>query len=67
MAPGWRLWPAGMRVHHRFARVFIELYGVPPQYFGLLFGANALSLIVCSQISARLHVPIRRACCSAAR
>ena len=28
--------------------------GVPPQYFGLLFGANALSLIVCSQISARL-------------
>lgn len=35
-------------------RVFIELYGVPPQYFGLLFGANALSLIVCSQISARL-------------
>lgn len=35
-------------------RVFIELYGVPPQYFGLLFGANALSLIVCSQVSARL-------------
>ena len=27
---------------------------MPPQYFGLLFGANALSLIVCSQISARL-------------
>ena len=49
-------------------RVFIELYGVPPQYFGLLlFGANALSLIVCSQISARLlrtHPPRR---CSAAR
>lgn len=35
-------------------RVFIELYGVPPQYYGLLFGTNALSLIVCSQISARL-------------
>ncbi|MNV56150.1 Bicyclomycin resistance protein [compost metagenome] len=35
-------------------RVFIELYGVPPQYYGLLFGANALSLIICSQISARL-------------
>lgn len=35
-------------------RVFIELYGVQPQYYGLLFGTNALSLIVCSQISARL-------------
>ncbi|CAB3896078.1 Bcr/CflA family multidrug efflux MFS transporter [Achromobacter piechaudii] len=35
-------------------RVFIELYGVPPQYYGLLFGTNALSLIICSQISARL-------------
>ena len=41
-------------------RVFIELYGVPPQYYGLLFGTNALSLIICSQISARLlrtHTP----------
>ncbi|WMD23863.1 Bcr/CflA family multidrug efflux MFS transporter [Achromobacter seleniivolatilans] len=35
-------------------RVFIELYGVQPQYYGLLFGTNALSLIICSQISARL-------------
>ncbi|CAB3899605.1 Bicyclomycin resistance protein [Achromobacter dolens] len=35
-------------------RVFIELYGVDPKYYGLLFGTNALSLIVCSQISARL-------------
>lgn len=35
-------------------RVFIELYGVAPQYYGLLFGTNALSLIICSQISARL-------------
>jgi len=41
-------------------RVFIELYGVPPQYYGLLFGTNAAALIVCSQISARLlrtHTP----------
>ncbi|OZI42086.1 Bcr/CflA family drug resistance efflux transporter [Bordetella genomosp. 5] len=35
-------------------RVFIELYGVPPQYYGLLFGTNAAALIVGSQISARL-------------
>lgn len=41
-------------------RVFIELYGVDPKYYGLLFGTNALSLIICSQISARLlrtHTP----------
>ncbi|SPU53721.1 Bcr/CflA family multidrug efflux MFS transporter [Bordetella trematum] len=35
-------------------RVFIELYGVPAHYYGLLFGANAAALIVGSQISARL-------------
>ncbi|WP_269495257.1 multidrug effflux MFS transporter [Castellaniella sp. S9] len=41
-------------------RVFILLYGVEPQYFGLLFGLNAASLIVASQIGARLlnrHTP----------
>ena len=40
-------------------RVFIELYGVPPQYFGLLFGANALSLIVFAdqRAPARTHPP----------
>lgn len=41
-------------------RVFIELYGVDPKYYGLLFGTNALSLIICSQIIARLlrtHTP----------
>ncbi len=27
-------------------RVFIELYGVDPKYYGLLFGTNALSLII---------------------
>lgn len=35
-------------------QVFIELYGVPPQYYGLLFGANAAALIIGSQVSARL-------------
>lgn len=48
-------------------RVFIELFQVDPRYFGLLFGLNAASLIVASQVSARLlsrHVPdtlLRRA------
>ena len=27
-------------------RIFIELYGIAPQYYGLLFGANAAALIV---------------------
>ena len=31
--------------------VFIELNGVPPEYFGLLFGTNALGLIVASQLN----------------
>lgn len=35
-------------------RIFIEYYGVAPQYYGLLFGANAAALIVGSQVSARL-------------
>ncbi|AKQ56802.1 bicyclomycin resistance protein (transporter) [Bordetella hinzii] len=35
-------------------RIFIEFYGVAPQYYGLLFGANAAALIIGSQISARL-------------
>lgn len=41
-------------------RVFIVLYGVRPEYFGLLFGLNALALIAASQFSARLlnrHTP----------
>src|SRR3546814_14134103 len=41
-------------------RVFIELFQVEPKYFGLLFGTNAASLIIASQISARLltrHTP----------
>jgi predicted MFS family arabinose efflux permease len=48
-------------------RVFIDLFHVDPRYFGLLFGLNAASLIVASQVSARLlsrHVPdtlLRRA------
>ncbi|WP_144638252.1 multidrug effflux MFS transporter [Bordetella genomosp. 13] len=48
-------------------RVFIELYGVPPEYYGLLFGTNAAALIIGSQVSARLlrrlqpHVLQRRA------
>jgi MFS transporter, DHA1 family, multidrug resistance protein len=31
--------------------VFIELNGVPPEYFGLLFGANAVGLIAASQLN----------------
>jgi len=41
-------------------RVFIEVLGVDPKYFGLLFGVNAASLIIASQVSARLlsrHTP----------
>lgn len=43
-------------------RVFIEYYGVPPEYYGLLFGTNAAGLIIGSQCSARLlrrHAPDR--------
>lgn len=35
-------------------RIFIEIYGVDPQHFGLLFGLNAASLIIMSQVSARM-------------
>lgn len=41
-------------------RVFIEVFHVDPQHFGLLFGINAASLIVAAQVSARLlnrHTP----------
>jgi DHA1 family bicyclomycin/chloramphenicol resistance-like MFS transporter len=41
-------------------RVFINVFDVHPQYFGLLFGLNAAALIATSQISARLlnrHLP----------
>lgn len=31
--------------------VFIEVYGVPPQHFGWLFGLNALGLIASTQIN----------------
>jgi len=42
-------------------RLFIEHFGVTPQTYGLLFGMNAASLIVGSQVSARLltqHSPL---------
>ena len=35
-------------------RLFIEHFGVSPQSYGFIFGFNALSLIVGSQVSARL-------------
>ncbi|MBV6271462.1 multidrug effflux MFS transporter [Alcaligenaceae bacterium CGII-47] len=35
-------------------RVFMTIYDVDPRYFGLLFGLNALSLILASQLSARM-------------
>jgi DHA1 family bicyclomycin/chloramphenicol resistance-like MFS transporter len=34
--------------------VFIELYGVPAEQFGWLFGANAAGFIAASQVNARL-------------
>ena len=37
--------------------VFIELYGVRPDRYGLLFGTNALGLILASQLN---HVLLRR-------
>lgn len=35
-------------------RLFIEYFHISPQHYGFLFGTNALSLILGSQISARL-------------
>lgn len=35
-------------------RVFLTIYDVDPRYFGLLFGLNAMSLILASQLSARM-------------
>lgn len=43
-------------------RLFIEHFGASPQTYGLLFGLNAASLIVGSQVSARLlktHTPMK--------
>ena len=34
--------------------VFIELYGVPAEHYGWLFGSNAAGFIIVSQINARL-------------
>jgi DHA1 family bicyclomycin/chloramphenicol resistance-like MFS transporter len=34
--------------------VFIELYGVPAQHYGFIFGGNALGFILASQINLRL-------------
>lgn len=34
--------------------VFIDLFGIPAKSFGWVFGSNAIGLIACSQINARL-------------
>ncbi len=34
--------------------VFIEYFGIPSQYYGLIFGTNAFALITCSQINGRM-------------
>ena len=34
--------------------VFIKLYGVPPEHFGWLFGANAAGFILVAQVNARM-------------
>ncbi len=41
--------------------VFIQIYGIDPRWFGLVFGLNAASLILAAQLSARLlnrHRPL---------
>jgi len=35
-------------------RIFIQYFGIAPQHYGVLFGSNAVCLIIGSQISARL-------------
>ncbi|MGB7399181.1 Bcr/CflA family multidrug efflux MFS transporter [Castellaniella sp.] len=43
-------------------QVFIDIYGIDPRWFGLLFGLNAASLILAAQLSARLlrrHTPLK--------
>jgi DHA1 family bicyclomycin/chloramphenicol resistance-like MFS transporter len=40
-------------------RVFIEHFGVAPQYYGFLFGLNAACLIIGSQVNARLLRKLR--------
>ena len=43
-------------------RLFIEHFGASPQTYGLLFGLNAFSLILGSQVSARIlkhHTPMK--------
>jgi DHA1 family bicyclomycin/chloramphenicol resistance-like MFS transporter len=39
--------------------VFIELYGVAPQHYGWIFGANAFGLVIASQINRWLLVRYR--------
>src|SRR5450830_903319 len=36
--------------------VLIELHGIKPEHFGFVFGANAIGLISCAQINARLVI-----------
>ena len=42
--------------------VLQEIYGVSPQQFSLLFGVNALGIVIAGQVNARLigRVPLRR-------
>lgn len=35
-------------------RVFIEVYGISPQWYGPLFGINAIVMVITSQLNARL-------------
>lgn len=34
--------------------LFIEVYGIPPEYFGFAFGLNAIGLIAATQVNRRL-------------
>ena len=57
--PVSRLWPfrrggdgRDVRLHRRFAYVFIQLYGIPAEHYGWLFGSNAAGFIVMAQVNA---------------
>lgn len=36
--------------------VFIQVFGIPPQYFGFFFGLNAAGLIACATLNSKLVV-----------
>lgn len=41
-------------LHRRVAFRFIQLYGVPAEHYGWIFGSNAAGFILMAQVNARL-------------